>query len=167
VSTAATNTWSPPQPGTVLINSDDAIFEASGSMGAGVVVHNHHGTCLVACRQHLHGSPPPELAEALALRRAVELARDEGFDQAIFESDYLSLVHRMNSQLMDRSSVGITSAGIKHLVKDFLSVYFRHVKRVFNEAAHRLPKSSENVNSSFTFYFVPDFVRETLCNIVV
>jgi hypothetical protein len=127
-------------------------------MGAGVVIRDHHGTCLVACRQHLHSSPPPELAEALALRRAFELARDEGFDRAIFESDYLSLVHRLNSQLMDRSSVGIIVAGIKHPVKDFSSVSFKHVKRIFNEAAHRLAKSLENVNSSFTFYSAPDFI---------
>jgi hypothetical protein len=160
VSTVATNSWSQPPSGTVLINSDVAIFEASRSMGAGVVVRDHHGTCLVACCQHLHGSPPQELAEALALRRAVELARNEGFDRAIFESDCLSLVHRLNSQLMDRSSVGIIVAGIKHLVKDFSLVTFRHVKRVFNEAAYRLAKFLENVNSSFTFYSAPDFIRE-------
>jgi hypothetical protein len=51
-------------------------------MGAGVVVRDHHDTYLIACRQHLHGSPPPELAEALTLWRAVELARDEGFDKS-------------------------------------------------------------------------------------
>jgi hypothetical protein len=114
VPTSATNTRSPPPPGTVLINSGAAIFEASGGMGASVVVRDHHGICLVACRQHLRGSSPPELAEALALRRAVEL----GFDKAVFESDCLSLVQRMNSQRMDRSSVGIAGS-INHLVRDF------------------------------------------------
>jgi hypothetical protein len=91
----------------------------------------------------------------------------KGLTKAIFESDCLSLVQQMNSQLMDWSSVGIIAAGIKHLVKDFSSVSFRHVKRVLNAAAHRLAKSFENVNSSVTFYSVPDFIRETLCNVVV
>jgi hypothetical protein len=91
----------------------------------------------------------------------------KGLTKAIFESGCLSLVQRMNSQPMDRSSAGIIAAGIKHLVKDFSSVSFRHVKRVLNEVAHRLTKSSKNLNSSFTFYSVPDFIRETLCNMVV
>jgi hypothetical protein len=66
----------------------------------------------------------PELAEALALRRAVELALEEGVRKAVFESDCLSLISRINSGLEDRSSVGIIVAGIKHLVKDFTSVSF-------------------------------------------
>jgi hypothetical protein len=82
-------------------------------MGAGVVVRDHLGTCLVACLQHFAGISPPELLEALALRRAVELACDEGLEKVIFESDGQSLVQRMNSTLMDRSLVGIVTSGIK------------------------------------------------------
>jgi hypothetical protein len=37
VPSSTTTTWTPPPPGMVLVNSD-AIFEASGCMGAGVVV---------------------------------------------------------------------------------------------------------------------------------
>jgi ribonuclease HI len=92
--------------GTVLINSDAAIFEASGCMGAGVVVRDH-------LLQHFARISLPELAEALALRRAVELARDEGLEKVIFESDGQSLVQQMNSTLMDRSLLGIVMSGIK------------------------------------------------------
>jgi hypothetical protein len=105
----------------------------------------------------------PELVEALVLRRAVELARDEGLEKVIFESDCLFLVQRMNSTVMDMSLVGITTSEIKHMSRCFQSVSFRHVKRVFNEAAHRLAKSSEDVNSSLIILSVPDFIRETLC----
>jgi hypothetical protein len=69
----------------------------------------------------------------------------------------------MNSTVMDMSLVGITTSGIKHLSRCFQSVSFRHAKRVLNEAAHRLAKSSEDVNSSFIFCSVPDFIHETLC----
>jgi prephenate dehydrogenase len=68
---------------------------------------------------------------------------------------------------MDRSAVGIVIAGIKHLVKDFASVSFRHVKRVFNEAAHLLAKFCSDANSSFIFYSFPDFIRGSLCIDVV
>jgi hypothetical protein len=63
----------------------------------------------------------------------------------------------------DRSSVGITAAGIKHLVKDFTSVSFRHVMRVLNEVAHLLAKSCVNVNSSFIFHSVSEFLWGTFC----
>jgi hypothetical protein len=66
----------------------------------------------------------PELAKALALRWAVELARHEGLNNAVFESGCLSLISQINSTTEDKSSLGIIAAGIKHLVKDFTSCLF-------------------------------------------
>jgi hypothetical protein len=98
-------------------------------MGAGVVLRDHLGACLVACRQQLQGLASLEDAEALALRRAVLLARDEGFDKVIFVTDCLSLVQRLNATVIDRSSVGILVSGIKAIATSFASVSFIHVKR--------------------------------------
>jgi hypothetical protein len=84
--------WTPPPQGTVLVISDAAISEATGCMGAGVVIQNHQGDFLVACREHLNQITEPEYAKALALRCAVVLAKEEGFDRVIFASDCLSLV---------------------------------------------------------------------------
>ena len=105
----------------------------------------------------------PEYAEALALRRVMQFAREEGMDKVIFESDCLSLIQRLNSSTFDRSTVGMVAAGIKLLVGGFASVSFRHVKRVFNKTAHALAKSCENVNSSSIFHCVPDCIRGTFC----
>jgi hypothetical protein len=54
VSNPTTTIWTPPLQGTVLINIDAAIFEAAECVGVGVVMRDHRGTCLVACR--LRGS---------------------------------------------------------------------------------------------------------------
>ena len=123
-----------------------------------MIIRDHHGSCLVACRQVFEGIQSPEHAEALALRRAVELARDEGMDKVIFES--LSLVQRLNSSSPDRSTV---VAGIKQLAVCFSSVSFRHVKCLLNKAAHILAKSCNSLNSNSISYSVPDCIRETLC----
>ena len=56
-------------------------------MGAGVLVRDHSGSFVVACRQFMWGLTPPEEAEALALRRAVELAREKGLVKVIFVTD--------------------------------------------------------------------------------
>ena len=93
----------------------------------------------------------------------MEFARDEGHGKVIFSSDCLSLIQRINSSTVDRSSVGLLVAGIKLLVRGFTSVSFCHVKRGLNEAAHILAKSCVSANSSCVFNYVPDCIRGTLC----
>jgi hypothetical protein len=163
VSSPSPPKWTPPPPGTVLIQSDAAIFKDSGGMGAGVVARDHLGACIVACRQYMAMLPEPELAEAYAHRRAVSLARDEVLNQVIFASDCLSLIQRLHSTTTDRSQVGVLVDDIRLLVKDLNSASFIHVKRALNEAVHLLAKSCISLNSSEVFYSAPDCIRRTLC----
>jgi hypothetical protein len=151
VSTPAASSWTPPPPGTVLVTSDAATFRAAGGISAGVLGRDHSGVFLAACRQFYEGLQTPEYAEAMALRRAVELARAEGWNSVIFASDCLSLVQRLNASV------------IKVLVSGFTSVSFRHVKRDLNKAAHILAKSCIDLNSSCVFHSVPDCIRGTFC----
>ena len=71
---------------------------------------------------------PTDYAEALALCRAVSFAREEVVDRAIFATDCLSLVQRLNSSEMDRSSVGLVVEGIRFLARDFSMISFDHIK---------------------------------------
>uniref|UniRef100_A0A8R7P8F8 Reverse transcriptase zinc-binding domain-containing protein n=1 Tax=Triticum urartu TaxID=4572 RepID=A0A8R7P8F8_TRIUA len=133
--------WSPPPPGSVLINVDAAIFSNLHKLGIGILIRNHKGECLVACTEPLKGMVQPKLAESWALRQAVILARDEGLTSVIFASDCLSLVQRVNSSSIDRSEVGVVVSDIKRLVACFSSVSFCHVKRSLNAAAHILARA--------------------------
>jgi hypothetical protein len=145
------------------LNSDAAIFDNLGAVGVGVVARNHLGTCLVSCCHFFDRALALELAEAFALRRAVELARDEQMVKVIFVTDCLSLIHRLNSSTLYHSLVDILVGDIKHLVKVFSSVSFVHVRRRLKEAAHILAKSCVNALSSQVLYSVPDCIRRTLC----
>jgi hypothetical protein len=107
--------WSPPPEGTVLINVDAALFSPSRRMGIGVVIRDHNGVCLTACSELREEVTTPELAEALALSRAVSLAGNEGFDKIMVVSDCLSLVQRWQSSDLDRSIVGVVIQEIKLL----------------------------------------------------
>jgi ribonuclease HI len=73
------------------------LFKSSNRMGACVVIRNHIGDCLAACSELLHTVTTPELAEALALRCALALAREEGYDQVMVASDCLSVVQHTKS----------------------------------------------------------------------
>jgi hypothetical protein len=66
--------WSPPLEGTVYINCDAALFSSSRRMGLGVVIRNHIGRCVAACSELHEEVTTPEVAKALAMRRALSLA---------------------------------------------------------------------------------------------
>jgi hypothetical protein len=144
--------WSPPPLGEVLINCDAVLLEDLRCMAAGIMIHDHIGNCLAACSEQLRGFTTPELAEALAMRQGVILARDKGFTKATFASDCLSLINRLKSSSFDCSEVGSVVEDIIFLTKDFVVASFCHVSRVLNEAAHILERSC--VDSSLGFILI-------------
>jgi hypothetical protein len=99
--------WTPPPEGTVFISVDAALFAPSSRMGVGVVIRNHIGMCLFACSQVFDAVTSPELAEALAVRRALTLAQEEGFNKIILASDCLTVIKRMLSNTLDRTGIGV------------------------------------------------------------
>jgi hypothetical protein len=109
------------------------------------------------------GFATPELAEALALGRAVSLAYDRGYDKVIFASDCLSLSQRLKSSTPDRSQVGSVVMDIKHWVPRLSSATFRHVNRSLNGAAHILARTCDVTSTGFISDFAPDCIRDTLC----
>jgi ribonuclease HI len=111
--------WSPPLEGTVYINCDAALFSSSRRMGLGVVIRNHIGRCVAACSELHEEVTAPEVAEALAMRRALSLAVEEGFSKIMVVSDCLSLIQRVLAPGVDRSSVGVVVQDIKALAQDF------------------------------------------------
>jgi hypothetical protein len=111
--------WSPPPEGTVLVNVDAALFSSSSWMGIGVVIRNHIGTCLIACSQIFDEVTAPELAEALAIRRALSLVQDEAFNKIILASDCLSVIQRIRASVMDRTGIGVVIQDIKTMATDF------------------------------------------------
>jgi ribonuclease HI len=156
--------WSPPPEGTVHIFVDAALFPPSRRMGIGVVIRDHNGACPAACSELLEEVTSPEIAEALALRRALSLAGSEGFDKVIVASDCLSLVQRVNSLELDRSQVGVVVQDIKAMASSFASVLFIHVYRQCNIAAHSLARSAELFISVTFRNSIPDCIRQTICN---
>jgi hypothetical protein len=106
----------------------------------------------------------PELAEALALRRALLFAQEEGFPRIIVGSGCLSAIQRVLSTTADRSLFGPVIADIKRMALGFASCEFRHVFRGLNVSAHLLAKSCAS-SSSFVWRGVPpDCIREAICN---
>lgn len=126
------------------------------------VARNHSGSFLAACSERTNDVILPELAEALAIRRALSFAQEEGFPKIIVASDCLSVIQRITSPVTDRSLLGTVIEDIKFNSKTFNSCSFRHVFRILNVAAHELARGVSSV--SYVWRDVPpDLIRETLC----
>jgi hypothetical protein len=106
----------------------------------------------------------PEIAEVLALRRALSLAGSEDFNKLIVASDCLSLVQRVNSSEVDRSQVGVVVQDIKAIASGFFSVSFTHIYRQCNVAAYTLARSAEQFVSVLFRNSILDCIRQTICN---
>uniref|UniRef100_A0ACD5VMN9 Uncharacterized protein n=1 Tax=Avena sativa TaxID=4498 RepID=A0ACD5VMN9_AVESA len=132
-------------------------------MGWGAVVRDHTGSLLFACNEGVEGITAPELAEAIAVRRALSITRDKGFQKLILLTDCLSLIHRILSSEKDRSAVGTVVSDIKCLATDFSTVSFRHIGRKLDVAAHLLARSSVATLCNFSFDALPESIRNELC----
>jgi ribonuclease HI len=94
------------------------------------------------------------MAEALALKRAVEVAADQGYNKVIFVSDCLSVIQRILSCKPDRSPVGMVVRDIKRMAMNFGSAVFRHVKHSLNEAAHILARTCDVTSLGFISFLL-------------
>jgi ribonuclease HI len=147
-----------------MVNVDAAMFNQSRRMCIGVVIRDHNGKCLAACSEHQEEVATPEIAEAVAMRRVLSLAAEEGFANIIISSDCLSVVNRVSALEMDRSICGSIIHDICHMASLFNSCSFKHVKRGLNVPAHKLAKFSEFSVCSVWREYTPDCIREDICN---
>ena len=68
--------WHLPQPNSVKVNTDAAIFEDLNCYSHAFVVRNHEGRLVEARSRGLHGRPNPELAEVLGIREALSWVKN-------------------------------------------------------------------------------------------
>ena len=155
--------WSPPPEGSVMINIDAAVFSQTQRMGIGVVIRNHLGQMLAACRRYVNIFQHPELAEAIAMRHALNFAKDAGFQKIIVASDCANLISKVKCLNTDRSQIGVLVHDIKDRASKFISCNFIHVKRCCNMAAHVLARSSEFDHGSWWLNDIPSEIRTIVC----
>jgi ribonuclease HI len=155
--------WTPPPPGFMIVNVDAALFPDLNRMSMGAIFRDHRGSCVISMSEPLQGFSTPEMAEAMAVRRALKVAADHGFPRVIVASDCLSLVQRLCSSQEDRSLVGSVVTDVKRMVVHFDKAIFRHVMRSLNEAAHILARTCDVSSLGFISSSTPNSIMKTLC----
>jgi hypothetical protein len=103
-----------------------------------IVIRDHSGSHLAAWGGRSADVTSPDLAKALAVRRAIALAHEEGLTKIILASDCfcLAVIQRIHSPVTDRFLSGTVIEDIKASSLGFTSCILRHVLRVLNVAAH-------------------------------
>ncbi|XP_057457809.1 uncharacterized protein LOC130748596 [Lotus japonicus] len=80
----------PPFRDRIKANFDTSIREFVGT-GLGVIFKNHFGNSMAAGAHFIPSSFEPTIAEAMAFRWCISMARDLGFQEVEFEIDCLNL----------------------------------------------------------------------------
>nr|XP_023921584.1 uncharacterized protein LOC112033036 [Quercus suber] len=89
--------WYPPPNTCFKGNFDAALFDGLDCAGIGVVLRDSSGNVIAALSQWIDHTSSVELAEALAARRAVVLARELSLFDVIFEGDCLRIVQALKN----------------------------------------------------------------------
>uniref|UniRef100_A0A8I6YBU4 RNase H type-1 domain-containing protein n=1 Tax=Hordeum vulgare subsp. vulgare TaxID=112509 RepID=A0A8I6YBU4_HORVV len=146
-----------------MINVDAAIFTHDKSMGAGVVMREHSGSCIVCYGICVPDVILPELAEAIAIQKGLQFALCEGFQEVLLGSNCLTVVQRVNLLDQDRSICGSVIQDIKQLKALFTSCSIFHVRREQNVDVHLLARSCNQLECRVWRGVSPKYIRDAIC----
>ncbi|KAE8807843.1 WD repeat domain phosphoinositide-interacting protein 3 [Hordeum vulgare] len=88
--------WEPPVNGWVIINLDDAVSKLGTNDGGGVVFRDHNALFLPGVSHLFPDIVDPIVIEALACRRALQVAVGPNIQRAHLELDSMALVVKIN-----------------------------------------------------------------------
>ena len=89
--------WSPPMVGTYKANLDVALFDGLDYVGIGVVFRDHSSHVIIALSQKVGLAWTMEMAEVLAVRRALKFARELCLLDIVLEGNCLRAIQALNS----------------------------------------------------------------------
>ena len=132
--------WRPPTHGMVKINCDGATFRDQKMSGVGVVIRDNSGMVLASMSKQLPQLYSALEVEATAASTALSFATQLGFQQAILESDSLTLATTLQNNNTFLSPEGLLMEDIKFHASSFIQLRYSHVKREGNNVAHKLAR---------------------------
>ena len=134
--------WVAPPLEFYKINVDGATTGERNMSCAGVVIRDYRGLVIAASSKVLNGAYVVEVTEALAIEEGVRLAKELELPQVIIKSDSVVVVDAINSSNCN-GELGPLVQGSLELLRSFKSCKVKHLKRVYNMAAHDLAQAAK------------------------
>lgn len=91
-------TWKKPQPGSYKLNTDACFFE-DGTGAVPAILHNCRGEAIAGASETFDHAYNAQPAEALALRRGLQMIFDMGCSKVEVESNCLELMDACNGKM--------------------------------------------------------------------
>lgn len=130
--------WRPPPIGVIKINTD-ASFSSNSKIGyAGIIGRDEKGELVMGLTKKFPVNSAL-LAEALALREAIQAAANFSIPKVILESDCLPLIRACRKEIKI-GEISMVVQDIIFLRREFQSCGFTWTHRSKNEAAHTVAK---------------------------
>ena len=145
--------WTAPA-GFFKINIDGATDVGGGNSCIGVVIRDSSGFPIGALSRVLPSCSPAEITEAYALLHGVLFASEMQVHQALFESDALSIILDLTSEVSG-SVFGHILEDIRAASSSFSFCSFHHLKRDGNRAAHSLAQEAKSSGQSKIWKGIP------------
>ncbi|CAL1384172.1 unnamed protein product [Linum trigynum] len=150
--------WNPPNPDRLKANVDAAIFR-SGGTGWGVIVRDHNGGFRLAAVKRTRRKWAPEIAEAMGIMFALDLAKRYDFTALDVETDCLLLVQKLLREMRSALEVEEVCEEIRDEADRVGDIRILFTGRECNEPAHMLahtfcPWDSEEIWVSDPPYFL-------------
>ncbi|KAL4346325.1 hypothetical protein GQ457_17G004530 [Hibiscus cannabinus] len=133
--------WSTPPSGFLKINCDAAYDRKNGYVAVACIARDEQGQIIKGENCTL-SSWSVSIAEAIAIRKGVMLAINEGWEKVIFESDNLGVINGINSFMSYAWESTSVIKDILSLAAPFPLFSFQFVKRDCNMATDWVVKTS-------------------------
>lgn len=127
--------WRPPRSDTTKVNIDAAYDAITGRGCAGVVCRDARGKVLTVIASRIF-APNALVAEALAMREALQLARSLNLHRVVFESDNTTMVEACKGSKKVREISNVIH-DIQFMKQSFEHVGFTWTRKSGNRVAHQ------------------------------
>ena len=132
--------WSPPTENLYKANFDAALFEHLGFAGLGVVMRDDRGNVLAILSQKIALPQSVEMAEALAAKRALQLASEMSFLRVVVEGDCKRVVQALQAPGRSLTMYGHVIEDVRRIGATLQTCSFHHVLREGNALTHSLAR---------------------------
>ncbi|XP_027118809.1 uncharacterized protein [Coffea arabica] len=129
------------------MNYDAALHQKTDKAGWGMVVRNWQGKVLGAWAVPNTSCSNPKLEEAIALRIAMLVAKQQGWRRMEFEIDCMQVVNGINRE-EDDVIISTVASNIRKLKSNFGECCFTFIRRINNFVSHTLAKMAINLKGS-------------------
>ncbi|KAA3464007.1 reverse transcriptase [Gossypium australe] len=149
----------------VKINFDAAFDAKNRCSASGVVARDSSGQVLISATEVHKGVESAFAAEAIAYRRATQIALDMGRENISIEGDSLTIIKKCNQTDLDKSQIGAFIHDIQRLKNRGSSLKFAYTPRLSNKLAHLLATETLKRNEGlYLLNSVPRFVEIQMMN---